>query len=453
MPVRPEGGRPTGSRLRRAGLTALAGSGSRAAGLGLSLLTVPLTLNYLGEERYGMWITISSLIAILSLADLGVGNGLLNAVTSSLALGNENNARRQVSSALAVVLLASTGVAFAVFLAYDKVPWHQIAGVSSAQAIAEAGPAFGAFFLCFVVGMPLTIVSQVRHARQEGYLVHLTALLGNVVGLAALIVGIHTHQSVPVLVFTYAAPPIVAGLLNGVVLFYKDAPGLRPAVRLAERRIAFALLRVGVLFLVLQASFAIAFTLHPIVLAQTVGPEGVAEYGVVARLFLIPAGLVATGLAPLWPAYADALARGDLHWVRRTMAASTFVATGGAMASAVVLILIAPALLSLWVGERFEPSYVLLVSFGAWVSVTACGAAVAMLLNGAGAIRIQAASAVAMAVVSVAAGAWLSARVGIGGVVLASLVSYVVFVLLPMAVYVPRFMRRFDTPSPGARHG
>src|SRR5574341_1512330 len=64
-------------RYRRLVLTALAQAGSRGL-LALTLLAaVPLTLGYLGQERYGLWATISSFLVLLQFADLGIGNGLL----------------------------------------------------------------------------------------------------------------------------------------------------------------------------------------------------------------------------------------------------------------------------------------------------------------------------------------------------------------------------------------
>jgi len=46
-------------------------------------VTVPLTLNYLGSEHYGLWMTISSVSVMLGFADLGIGNGVLNAVADA----------------------------------------------------------------------------------------------------------------------------------------------------------------------------------------------------------------------------------------------------------------------------------------------------------------------------------------------------------------------------------
>src|SRR5690349_17928309 len=70
-------------RLRRVLLTALVSAFAQAVNMLTMLVSIPLTLNYLGVERYGLWIVISSLITILGFADLGLGNGLLNAIADA----------------------------------------------------------------------------------------------------------------------------------------------------------------------------------------------------------------------------------------------------------------------------------------------------------------------------------------------------------------------------------
>src|SRR5436190_24204717 len=70
-------------RYRRAALATFAAFGARGIQILTSIVTVPLTLHYLGLERYGMWMTISSTIAMFTFADLGIGNGLLNAIADA----------------------------------------------------------------------------------------------------------------------------------------------------------------------------------------------------------------------------------------------------------------------------------------------------------------------------------------------------------------------------------
>ena len=63
-------------RYRRVVLTAGSSFGSKAVTMLIGLISVPFTVHYLGAERYGLWMTISSTIAFLTFADLGFRNGL-----------------------------------------------------------------------------------------------------------------------------------------------------------------------------------------------------------------------------------------------------------------------------------------------------------------------------------------------------------------------------------------
>ena len=74
--VSTEGGRSR-ERYRRAGFTAAAAFAAKIVAVAAVFVTVPLTLNYLGSERYGLWMTISSVSLMLGFADLGIGNGVL----------------------------------------------------------------------------------------------------------------------------------------------------------------------------------------------------------------------------------------------------------------------------------------------------------------------------------------------------------------------------------------
>ena len=54
----------------------------------VSLVIVPLTLNYLNPTEYGVWLTLSSIMTWINLFDIGLGNGLRNKLTEALTLGD-----------------------------------------------------------------------------------------------------------------------------------------------------------------------------------------------------------------------------------------------------------------------------------------------------------------------------------------------------------------------------
>jgi O-antigen/teichoic acid export membrane protein len=63
------------------------------------LIAVRLTLRYLGTERYGLWMTISSVIAFPGFSGLGINNGLLNGIPIAHGRDDRQLARQYVSSA------------------------------------------------------------------------------------------------------------------------------------------------------------------------------------------------------------------------------------------------------------------------------------------------------------------------------------------------------------------
>ena len=72
------------------------------------------------------------------------------------------------------------------------------------------------------------------------------------------------------------------------------------------------------MFLVLQLGVSIFYGSDNIIITHLLGPDAVAGYAVPERMFSLISTLLAMALMPLWPAYAEAAARGDHSWVRRT---------------------------------------------------------------------------------------------------------------------------------------
>lgn len=248
-------------RDRRVALTALGSALAKGIAIVTMLLSVPLAVGYLGSERYGLWLTISSFIAVLGFADLGLSEGLLNALSEANGHDDIESARQSVSSAwwllLGIALILAAGFA----LIYARVPWPHVFNVSSAQAAAEAGPALVVFIGCFVVTMPLDIVQRIQLAYQEGYANSRWQALGSLLALVSVLLAIHMKAGLPWLVLAVAGAPVVATFFNGVMLFGFQRPWLRPRWKKVNGAAARKLFRLGILFFILQMTIALALSL------------------------------------------------------------------------------------------------------------------------------------------------------------------------------------------------
>lgn len=73
--------------------------------VGSTFISVPLAYRALGAEHFGLWMTITSILAAMQFADLGIGNGLLNMVAVANARDDREGARRAVASSIAILIL------------------------------------------------------------------------------------------------------------------------------------------------------------------------------------------------------------------------------------------------------------------------------------------------------------------------------------------------------------
>ena len=91
-----------------------------------NFLLVPLTINYLDTENYGIWLTLSSFIGWFSFFDIGLGNGLRNKFAEAKALGNYKDAQAFVSTAYFTIGCISLFLLM-VFIAVNPIrDWTQL---------------------------------------------------------------------------------------------------------------------------------------------------------------------------------------------------------------------------------------------------------------------------------------------------------------------------------------
>jgi O-antigen/teichoic acid export membrane protein len=432
------------SRNRRAAITGGTAVFARVVQIGTSLVTVPLTLKYLGNERFGLWMTISSVLAMAAFADFGVGNGVLNSVAAAFGRDDVDGIRKAVSSGFALLNTIAVLLLMAFSAVYPFVNWGNFFRVVSPTAQAEAGPALAVFAVCFALNISMDVVQRVQLGLQQGYRYGLWQLCGSAAAFIGVLTGIWFRVSLPILIVAIAGAPIFATALNAIHFFGFVRPDLRPRRTLIARDAISRIARLGGLFFLLQVVVAVSYSADNLIIARTLGAVDVPEYSIPQRMFSLITMMSAMLVAPLWPAYGEALSRGDMKWVRGTLRGSllaVFVLSSAASAS---VLLLSSRLIHWWVGSRIHPSFWLLSGLAIWTVVNCCGDAVGAFLNGAAVIRFQVLVASSFGIACVAAKLFAIRHYGIAGIPWATVAAYLLFGALPFAVHVPRLVSRMD---------
>ena len=433
-------------RHRRVALTAAASALAKVVSVGTALISVPLTLHYLGVERFGVWMTISSLIAMLAFADFGIANGVLSAVAEAHGRNDRAALQRIVSSGFFMLTAIAAGLLVLFAVAYAHVSWHAVFNVQSELARAEAGPALAVFVACFACAIPLAVVQRVQMGLQQGFLASLWQCIGSLCALGGVLLAISLQGGLPWLVLALAGAPLMAALLNSLHFYLRSRPDLRPRLALFGAADAKRLARSGALFFVLQVTVAVAYTSDSIVIAQLLGASAVAEYAVPEKLFGLITLAMSMVLAPLWPAYGEAIARRDFDWVKRALRRSFVVGVFVASCAAIALITFGPEVIELWIRDAVVPSFALMVALGVWKVVETGGIAVAMFLNGAKIVKLQILCAIPTAVIAVVLKVVLVMKLGVAGAVWASVLAYLLFTALPVAFNLHTLLSKTSAP-------
>ena len=101
----------------------------RGINIFISLMYVPLLINSLSAYRYGIWLTITSIMAWLSLFDMGLGNGLRNKLSESIAKNDTKEAKYLISTAYASITILSLVLNALFFVITTHLDWSSILNV------------------------------------------------------------------------------------------------------------------------------------------------------------------------------------------------------------------------------------------------------------------------------------------------------------------------------------
>ena len=436
-------------RYRRAALSGSTMLLGRVLSAVSSLLTVRLTFHYLGAERYGMWMTISSVVLMLGSADLGLSNGLVNLIADAAGRGDEVAEKTASASALFILSGISALMLVAMCVAYPFLNTARLFNLHSPLAIKESGPALLVFFFCFVLNLPLGAVRGVQTGLQKGFVNNLWWILGTILSLAALLIAIQQHAGLPALILCLTGPPVVSSMLNGLELFVWSHPELMPRARHFSRVAASRLLRTGLMYFLLQLSLTIGMQTDNVVIAQILGPKAVADYAVPARLFNVLVAVAGMFYMTMIPAYTEALAKSDGPWIRKTFFRVAGAGIAANLVLATIAVLVGNRLIALWVGPQIQPSKGLLVALGLICVVTSYVNSASTLLNGLGRFRSQVIFGLLMAVVNLALSIVLVRRFGVTGAALGTVIAMALVQVVPMIVLTRRSLRELTEVTSG----
>lgn len=426
-------------RILHGGLSALV---SRGVGLLVSAITLPLTVRYLGSLQYGFWVTISTTVVMLGVMDLGISNTLTNSISRAYAENNPESARRHYATAFWISFCTSVVLGIATLLLWPRVDWGHLFHLQDPALIREVSLCVGVAIGFFLLNLPLNLVNRVLSGYQQTQITNYFNLLSNVLGLFAIIAVVKLRGSLLMLMLVYSGTLLTGTVFLNLWVNLWDRRWLFPSPRFVCRMAIRDLMSSGMGFFVLQIAGLVVFNSDNLVITHYAGASEVTAYSVTWRLAAYAAVLQTAVFPSLWPAYSEAYVRGDYVWVRRMFWTAVRWAMGTTAAAVVAMALFGRPLIRWYVGPAGVPGAWLLYAICAWTLLSAGMDLEACLLAAVNRVKVQGILSVVAAVLNVVLSIYLVKRMGSLGVILATILSYLLILVVPQTVIAWRVLYR-----------
>lgn len=390
-----------------------------------SLLIVPLTINYVNSTQYGIWLTISSIIAWVAYFDLGIGNGFRNRFAEAVAEGDSTLARQYVSTAYFSIGVIVFIPYIVLMLANQYIDWTSVLHVDIGNPC-ELNITFGIILSFFCLNMVANLFMTLVTANQEPGVASIINAVGQMLSLIVIfaLTKCCPSGSLVKLSIFFSGVPVIVTIVSAIYAFSSTKySAFAPKIRFIKLSLVKDILSMGVKFFIVCISMVFIFQMTNVILSREIGPEAVTEYNIAFKYFSILYSVLIIVITPYWSAFTDAFSRKDYNWMIRSISKLEKIMLG-VVITALVMLCVSPLFYRIWVGGKVTVAFATSVSMTLFVISQSFANTYMYIINGIGTIRIQLVIYLISAMVS-----WpllvLSCRyLGVWGILLLPIITY-----------------------------
>lgn len=361
----------------------------RGVSIIVSLLIVPLTIHYVNPTRYGIWLTLSSIVGWVGFLDLGLGNGFRNRFAESLAKGDSVLARQYVSTtyfAISAITVISLLLVNAANLFID---WPSVLHVDPGYK-EELTKVFAIVTSFFCLNFTARLVGSMLTADQKPALNAVLNGVGDLLSLLVIFILTHVSEgSLINLALYYSGIPCLVMIIATIVTFsntsYKQYAPTWSNVKFSLLRNIFNL---GIAFFVIHICMIAIFQTINIVISRELGPDSVTQYNIAYKYFSVLNILITIILTPLWSASTEAYVQKDFQWLRSIVKKLELLSL---LLSGIGVIMLAASsfVYDIWIGDSVLIPFSLSLCLLIYCISNIISSIYMNIINGIGCVRLQ----------------------------------------------------------------
>lgn len=405
-------------RSIQAKMNIIASFANKGIAIIISLLLVPVTINYLNSEQYGIWLTLSSIVAWIAYFDVGLVHGFRNRFSEAMAQQNIQLARKYVSTAYATLTVIFGALLIIFEIINPFINWSAILNVSPALNNTLQTVVF-LLLIGVCTSFVLNVCPTMLTADQKPALTAIITTIGQAAALFVIwILTKTTASSMSYIALALSWIPCIVILLVSIYIYSGKYKDVAPSLKYIDRDLIRSLIGLGGKFFVIQISMLLIFQMVNIILSRVLGPESVTEYNIAYKYYSIPLMVFNIVLSPFWSAYTDAYMKKDFDWMKAVQSKLKKIWAIFSIGN-ILLLAISPFAFQLWLGDSVNISWTVSISMMFYICILSYSNMYMVQLNGIGKVYLQMIIYIVCAFICLPLSYHLCGLLGIPGILIA----------------------------------
>lgn len=369
--------------------------GVKGLSLLVSLFTMPAYLRFFNDQAaLGLWFTVLSVLNWLLNFDLGIGNGLRNHLSRTIAQKNNEETKKYLSSAYISIGVLCIVISVVFVFVFDFINWNKVFNISTDTISYEALLlSVKIVFVGIMLQMVLRLINSVMYALQKSSVNNFLHLCSTVLSLICVLIipSASNDRNIIVMAIVHLLAVIIPLIVASIVAFSGEI--LRsaiPSIKSFSQKHAKEILSLGGTFLFVQLSYMVIVNTNEFLITNLTSSEQVVNYQIYHKLFILGGTVFSLALTPVWSAVTKAFAEKNFTWINSLYKKLLLISLVGVLLE-FLLVPFLQIFINLWLGAE-----AIKVNFGYGLAFAALGGLIILngtfssVANGVGELKTQA---------------------------------------------------------------
>ena len=352
--------------------------------LGISFVSVPIILNFVSYEKYGIYLALTSSFALINILDIGLGDGLRNKFAEAKSIGDIDLARTYISTTYTINLFLSVLIISMYFIFENYIDWTDILRISAIKSD-EIKLIARILIITTALQFSLQAFLNILKGDQKYISYSIIGLILNLLSILTIftLIFFGFKGSLYYLTLAFFAVPNIFLLIINLSYFFKFYRQVSPSLKFIKRNVVKTLSFLSFKFFIINIMSVIALQSINIIVIRNFEPSAVVDFNLLFKYYFLLISIAFILFNPIWSTFTESIEKGDVKWTNKLLKKclkSSVILT----LLVPIMILIADPFISIWSGTSFNSSLVTNLLFGLWVILVVLSEPYKMLIKGSG---------------------------------------------------------------------